>query len=155
MHYSKSILSLFICASLVSCSTKVERPLEIEFASQKIVDAGSFGLKTTLRNWDETSSVKVSGPTKIVDDYEMKVGKRLHCHNEAQEYVYTLTNADGENLFVELREYPDGFAFRYRLPNVQDGEQLIDEATSYKVPEGANRWIPGFAHDANYEQLFH
>lgn len=154
MHYTKSILSLFICASLFSCSTKVERPLEIEFASQKIVDASSFGLKTTLRNWDETSSIKVSGPTKIVDDYEMKVGKRLHCHNEAQEYVYTLTNADGENLFVELREYPDGYAFRYRLPNVQDGEQLIDEATSYKVPEGAKRWIPGFAHDANYEQLF-
>jgi len=154
MHYSKSILSLFVLgATLVSCQ-KEQRSLEISFANQKIVETSSFGLTTTLRNWDETSTISVAEPKTIVDDYQMVTGKRLHCHNEAQEYVYTLTNADGDNLYVDFREYKDGYAFRYRLPNVIDGECLVAEATSYQVPAGAKRWIPGFAHDSNYEQLF-
>ena len=96
---------------MASCS-KEQKPLEITFANQQIVPTSSFGLTTSARAWDSTAVVSVVGPTKIVDDYQMVTGKRLHCHNEADGYVYTLTNANGDNLFVDFREYQDGFAFR-------------------------------------------
>ena len=139
-------------ALVTSCSEP--RELEVTVAGHQVVSPQSFGLTTSLRSWDETAQVSVAGPTKIVDDYVMKTGKRLHCHNEAQQYVYTLTNAAGDKLMVELCEYSDGYAIRYRLPNVQEGELLLDEATAYSVPEGAKRWIPRFTPDSNYEQMF-
>lgn len=149
-----SLIALLGLGAMCLTSCTEPKPLEIRFAGQEVVSTNSFGLSTTLRSWDETSTIKVSGPKTVIDDYEMRTGKRLHCHNEAQEYVYTLTNANGDKLMVDYREYPDGFAFRYRLPNVLDGELLISEATAYSLPTGAKRWIPKFAHDSNYEQMF-
>lgn len=137
-----------------SCTNNTPKALEISFAGQEIVGRNAFGLTTNLRSWDSTATVKVAGPALVIDDYVMKTGKRLHCHNEAQEYVFTLTNAMGENLMIDLREYGDGFAFRYRLPNVLEGEVLIGEETAFDIPAGARRWIPKFAHDSNYEQFF-
>lgn len=151
-------VTYFITALLmgsVICSCTEPKPLEVNFANQQIVATNSFGLTTNMRSWSGADAkISVKGPVTVVDDYQMVTGKRLHCHNEAQEYVYTLTNADGDRLNIDFREYPDGYAFRYRLPEVKDGELLIDESTAYALPTGAKRWIPGFAHDANYEQLF-
>ena len=152
----KYFVALAFCGAALfsSCTNNTPKALEISFAGQEIVGHDAFGLTTNLRSWDSTATVKVAGPALVIDDYVMKTGKRLHCHNEAQEYVFTLTNAKGENLMIDLREYGDGFAFRYRLPNVLEGEVLIDEATAFDIPAGARRWIPKFAHDSNYEQCF-
>ena len=152
----KYFVALAFCGATLfsSCTNNTPKALEISFAGQEIVGHDAFGLTTNLRSWDSTATVKVAGPALVIDDYVMKTGKRLHCHNEAQEYVFTLTNAKGENLMIDLREYGDGFAFRYRLPNVLEGEVLIDEATAFDIPAGARRWIPKFAHDSNYEQFF-
>ena len=152
----KYFVALAFCGAALfsSCTNNTPKALEISFAGQEIVGRDAFGLTTNLRSWDSTATVEVAGPALVIDDYVMKTGKRLHCHNEAQEYVFTLTNAMGENLMIDLREYGDGFAFRYRLPNVLEGEVLIDEATAFDIPAGARRWIPKFAHDSNYEQFF-
>ena len=153
----KNLLSVaLVCGAMTmaACSEPERKNLEITFAGQQIVGADGFGLTTNMRHWDSASVVSVTGPATVIDDYMMKTGKRLHCHNEAQAYVFTLTNAEGEELNIDLREYHDGFAFRYRLPKVLDGEVLVAEATAYDVPKGAKRWIPKFAHDSNYEQLF-
>ncbi len=152
----KYFVALAFCGAALfsSCTNNTPKALEISFAGQEIVGRDAFGLTTNLRSWDSTATVEVAGPALVIDDYVMKTGKRLHCHNEAQEYVFTLTNAMGENLMIDLREYGDGFAFRYRLPNVLEGEVLIGEATAFDIPAGARRWIPKFAHDSNYEQFF-
>ena len=152
----KYFVALAFCGAALfsSCTNNTPKALEISFAGQEIVGRDAFGLTTNLRSWDSTATVEVAGPALVIDDYVMKTGKRLHCHNEAQEYVFTLTNAMGENLMIDIREYGDGFAFRYRLPNVLEGEVLIDEATAFDIPAGARRWIPKFAHDSNYEQFF-
>ena len=152
----KYFVALAFCGAAMfsSCTNNTPKALEISFAGQEIVGHDAFGLTTNLRSWDSTATVKVAGPALVIDDYVMKTGKRLHCHNEAQEYVFTLTNAMGENLMIDLREYGDGFAFRYRLPKVLEGEVLIGEATAFDIPAGARRWIPKFAHDSNYEQFF-
>ena len=148
-----SYLLLLLPLCMTSCTE--QKPLALSFANQEIVSTGSFGLKTNLREWNGADAkISVSTPKSIVEDYDMRTGKRLHCYNEGKEYVYTLTNANGDKLNIDYREYKDGYAFRYRLTDVKEGELLVDEATTYTLPVGAKRWIPIFTHDSNNEQMF-
>lgn len=153
MKLNSLFTTFFVTLTLCSCTE--QRPLALSFADQDIVSTSSFGLKTNLREWSGADAkISVSAPKSIVEDYDMRTGKRLHCHNEGKEYVYTLTNANGDKLNIDYREYKDGYAFRYRLTDVKEGEVLVDEATAYTLPTGAKRWIPIFTHDSNYEQMF-
>ena len=56
---------------------------------------------------------------KVTDDYQMLTGKRLHCHNEANEY------RSGKML---LRVYNNGIALR-------------NTEVTYHIPEGMHRWM--------------
>ena len=56
----------------------------------------------------------------------MLSGKRLHCSNEANEYV--VKAPDGQ---LELRLYNDGLAFRTSQPREM----------AYLIPEGTRRWM--------------
>ena len=68
---------------------------------------------------------------KVKDDYQMLVGKRLHCTNEANEYRCG-------NLV--LRMYNDGIAFRYEYTGLQH-QKHPEEQTAYIIPEGTRRWM--------------
>ncbi len=67
---------------------------------------------------------------KVTDDYQMLTGKRLHCHNEANEY------SSGN---VLLRVYNDGIAIR-------------NTEVSYRIPEGTRRWMQQWCD--SYEGFF-
>lgn len=82
---------------------------------------------------------------KVKVDYRMVSGKRLHCKNVANEYVGEL----GPSARVVLRLYNDGLTFRYEYQ--QDSPQPR-EATSYRIPEGMNRWMQQWAD--SYEGFF-
>ena len=62
----------------------------------------------------------------LKEDYTMLSGKRLHCSNEANEYV--VKAPDGQ---LELRLYNDGLAFRTSQPREM----------AYLIPEGTRRWM--------------
>ena len=67
---------------------------------------------------------------KVTDDYQMLTGKRLHCHNEANEY------RSGDML---LRMYNNGIALR-------------NTEVTYRIPEGMHRWIQQWCD--SYEGFF-
>ena len=67
---------------------------------------------------------------KVTDDYQMLTGKRLHCHNEANEY------SSGN---MVLRVYNDGIAIR-------------NTEVSYRIPEGTRRWMQQWCD--SYEGFF-
>ena len=67
---------------------------------------------------------------KVTDDYQMLTGKRLHCHNEANEY-------NSGNMV--LRVYNDGIAIR-------------NTEVSYRIPEGTRRWMQQWCD--SYEGFF-
>ena len=92
---------------------------------------------------------KAAWKWKVNEDYMMVVGKRKHCHNEANERIYTYSNPDGKVLDVILRLYNDGVAIRYKLP---DGTVVTEDRTAYTVRDWTNRWISPLKTD--YESFF-
>ena len=71
------------------------------------------------------------GPSRIKTDYQMLIGKRLHCTNEANEYRMG-------NLVMRL--YNDGLAFRYEYKGLQHVKAPAEQ-TAYIIPEGIKRWM--------------
>ena len=71
------------------------------------------------------------GPSHIKTDYQMLIGKRLHCTNEANEYRMG-------NLVMRL--YNDGLAFRYEYKGLQHVKAPAEQ-TAYIIPEGIKRWM--------------
>ena len=71
------------------------------------------------------------GPSRIKTDYQMLIGKRLHCTNEANEYRMG-------NLVMRL--YNDGLAFRYEYKGLQNVKAPAEQ-TAYIIPEGIKRWM--------------
>ena len=71
------------------------------------------------------------GPSRIKTDYQMLIGKRLHCTNEANEYHMG-------NLVMRL--YNDGLAFRYEYKGLQHVKAPAEQ-TAYIIPEGIKRWM--------------
>ena len=70
-------------------------------------------------------------PSRIKADYQMLIGKRLHCTNEANEYRMG-------NLVMRL--YNDGLAFRYEYKGLQNVKAPAEQ-TAYIIPEGIKRWM--------------
>ena len=89
---------------------------------------------------DATSTPKKA--QKVKADYQMLIGKRLHCVNEANEY------RAGDMVF---RLYNDGLVFRYEYTGLQSGK-APEEPTAYIIPEGTKRWMQQWT-DA-YEGFF-
>lgn len=162
--------SIFACVISSSCDTgrvcspngKVEVSL-CEDANNK----GKFFLLTnsvadTIRLGFETENfsfssdltlVCYSSAQSITEDYTVKHGKRLHPHNEGNERTFTFSTANKQTLDVIIRAYNDGFAFRYAINGLDiDSTKVINEATTYSIPEKADRWLMPF--NTGYEQPF-
>ena len=73
--------------------------------------------------------------TKMVVDYNMLAGKRLHCSNVANEYHAEI--AKGQKMV--MRVFDDGIAFRYELAGSAVKERK--ENTAFLIPEGVKRWM--------------
>lgn len=142
--------SFILSISLLSCLSANAQVISI--VGNDIMKSADFGITTNMRKWEsQTRMARATEPKKIVENYIMITGKRSHCHNEGVERVYAITNQDRDTLFVRMRQYNDGYAFRYELNNLKDGEVITDERTKFHVPATANRWMqqhngPGYEH---------
>jgi alpha-glucosidase len=84
---------------------------------------------------------KTSKLTSVKDAYVALHGKRSQCQNAATEVVFTFENPDKLRLNVAVRAYNDGLAFRYAFPETTGKHVMLDELTSYTIPEGTKRWL--------------
>ncbi len=114
----------------------------INYKGETVVPEVRLGLRTDRQNYADSLKLKAVSEVKAVtDDYVMLTGKRSHCVNHASEQVYSFENPNGGQLDVTIRAYDDGVAIKYSIPEAAEGENIVDELTTYEVPEGANRWM--------------
>ena len=115
--------------------------LRLSYENQLVLDIPEVGYE------GQTAKPALCFVQKVKADYQMLAGKRLHATNEANEYATPL----GKNTKLVVRLYNDGLAFRYELSQLAD-ELLPKEKTTYRIPEGVNRWFQQWT-DA-YEGFF-
>ncbi len=166
--FSLALFAFVACQGPVTASRELKSPDKTTILRQVEGEALGFELLTSDENGlhnilsipqtglclDGVGDLKLKslrGPKKIVDDYTMPTGKRLECHNEANEYVYGFVSDSGVKMDLVMRVYNDGLAFRYVFSGL-DGAKLDEELTEYLVEEGDRRWTQRF--NKPYEDFY-
>ena len=107
----------------------------LSYQKQSVLEIPSIGYGGIVKKTGKAHRIKA--------DYQMLTGKKLHCTNEANEYLVTLD--DGVRLVMRL--YNDGLAFRYE--GVKEPQK---EQTAYRIPAGTKRWLQKWTD--SYEGFF-
>ena len=147
---------ILAAVALVACSSekiseieyKVENAeqgatLAVNYAKTPVVLFEKLGLLTELDSasvWNCTESRNL--PDGNIE-YDMLIGKSLHCSNIYTAEEFTLTDAEGREQLVEVRVFPDGFALRYTLgKGYEQPVRLLSEHTTWSIPSSeSRRWL--------------
>ena len=114
----------------------------LHYKGGTVVPGVRLGLRTDRQDYAGNLKLEAVSEVKAVtDDYVMPAGKRSHCVNHASEQVYSFGNPDGGRMDVTIRVYNDGVAVKYGIPEAEDGENIVDELTTYEIPGEASRWM--------------
>ena len=114
----------------------------IHYKGETVVPGVRLGLRTDRQDYAGNLKLEAVSEVKAVtDDYVMPAGKRSHCVNHASEQIYSFGNPDGGRMDVTIRVYNDGVAVKYGIPEAEDGENIVDELTTYEIPGEASRWM--------------
>lgn len=123
-------------------------------ATIAILDWSNLGLIRSDQDFSKKLKFIGESETRSVHDYYTLIhGKKSICENLANEKTFHFKNLYGEPLDVIFRAYNDGVCFRYSFPGHSDEElRLIDEQTSFFIPEGTVRWLQDY--EISYERFF-
>jgi hypothetical protein len=105
--------------------------------------ASNLGLELEGADLAHKLTLAGTSPVKpIRDTYDMAVGKRRHITYAANEQVYTVRNAQRQQMDVVLRVSNDGVAFRYvvREPALPQ-KKFTTETTSFVFDKSARAWL--------------
>ena len=130
-HRNLQLLAICLLSTLSAGAWRAVSPngkISLELKEGKY--AVSYGKQQVLLI-DAPNADTPIGPSRIKADYQMLIGKRLHCTNEANEYRMG-------NLVMRL--YNDGLAFRYEYKGLQHVKAPAEQ-TAYIIPEGIKRWM--------------
>lgn len=89
----------------------------------------------------------VSYAKAIASDYSMLTGKRAHCHNEGNEYLFSLS----VDTLLRLRLYNDGITFRYEYSDLRH-QTVGQEGTIFDLSGARNYWLQKYTN--NYEGFY-
>ncbi len=107
-----------------------------------IIPVVNLGLARSDQDFHkELTFVKAGKPILINEKYTTLIGKRSECSNTANEVVVTFENPDKSKLNLILRAYNDGLTFRYEFPDKKGTYKILDEHTSYQIPDNTTRWL--------------
>ena len=110
----------------------------VSYDGKSVLQISSVGVVTSAKSG--LSFLQMSKAAKVKADYKMLSGKRQHCVNQGNEYVFSYKYSDGSPMRLVMRLFNNGMAFRYELSGLKN-ERLKDELTTYRISEGTRRWM--------------
>ena len=117
----------------------------------EVLKITSYGLLTKDGGGKGLSLQTVSEPRLLKEHYQMSIGKKSECSNEAHEIVYSFVDQLQRPMRMVVRIYDDGVAFKYELEGLQH-TAITQDQTIYHIPEGTRRWIQKWTEP--YEEFF-
>ena len=108
-----------------------------------MLDASPLGLVANFGDFSRGMKVTGCKVDTVADTYAMNRSKASSMSYKATHLVWSLENADKQQIHVEFMVTDNDVAFRYFLP--KDGEtgsvRVMDEATGFRLPEGTTTFI--------------
>ena len=117
----------------------------------EVLKIADYGLLTKDGGGKELFLQAVSEPRLLKEHYQMLLGKKSECSNEANEIVYSFVDKLQRPMRMLVRLYDDGVAFRYELDGLLH-TAITEDKTVYHVVEGTRRWIQEWTEA--YENFF-
>jgi len=164
-----SVLILLGSTMVFSQIAEVSSPnqrINIELYNQIVQDNSSWYLKVTYKNNEisceaipridlgltcssgdyskDLKFLKADKPVLINEQYAALHGKRSQRSNSANQVVVSFGNSARVKLNLIIRAYNDGVAFRYEFSEKGEPCIVIDELTTYTIPDGTKRWLEKF-----------
>ena len=118
---------------------------------KQVLNITGYGLLTQDGGGRSLVLRSVSEPRHISENYQMLMGKKRDCKNEANEIVYTFVDDLQRPMHMRVRLYDDGVAFRYELEGLQH-TAITEDMTTYHISEGTRRWFQQW--NEAYEDFF-
>jgi alpha-glucosidase len=119
----------------------------IDRDGRPVILPSPLGLELTTADFTRNVSiVSRSFISGVSDDYTMRVGKKSHIAYRANEQVFSVINAQKQQLTLTFRVSNDGVAFRYAVTDsVLRKKQLRKETTGFQVADTSKAWIQPMA----------
>jgi alpha-glucosidase len=114
----------------------------IQFENSLVIQNAPLGLERDDASFSNNMVFISQKTSKIRDEYQLEVGKRLHINAEANQIEYLLKNANGDEISLQVRAYNEGIAFRYAFSQTDNKKHtIVEEKTGFKFPLTAKTWI--------------
>jgi len=107
------------------------------------------GVSFAKEEYDFTGKLKQKSVSfSVIDeDYTLPTGKRSVYQNKANEMTVAYVNDHGKTMYLVVRAYNDGVAFRYAFDN-NETMQVKEELTTLVIPETSDVWAMEYQIDS-------
>ncbi|MCD8167448.1 MAG: glycoside hydrolase family 97 N-terminal domain-containing protein [Bacteroides sp.] len=115
----------------------------VSYKEKEVIETSPLGIVREDEQFSRDLKFLSKSSLSLIDEeYTLKSGKRLACHNFAHEQVLTFGNENGKQVELIVRAYNDGVALRYRFPEKGDSTyKVISEETGFKLSPAGTAWI--------------
>ncbi len=123
---------------------------QLSYLNQAVVLDSRFGLKVNGENWEQNIVIKAIESRAVDKDWTPIYGERSNVKDQFNESVFYLNKEENKNkqLKIVVRVYNQGMAFRYMIPELENGGPLIKitgESTEFRFPDATKAWFTPFA----------
>jgi len=108
-----------------------------------IVKSSRLGIERADESFTDYLSLINATATTIDEHYTLKIGKKKINYANANGTSIEFKNNHNAIVYVDMRVYNDGVAFRYRFEAPAKKVTVKNEATEFVIPEGKT-WIQNY-----------
>lgn len=122
-------------------------------SSDVIIKPSQLGVEHDDQNFTSNLSFVKTSSKKIDEHYTLKIGKQKVNHATGNETIVAFKNSNNAIVYIDLRAYNDGIAFRYRFETPSKKVTVTKEATEFVIPEGKS-WIQNYDLPADWNPSY-
>ena len=130
----------------------------IVYKGETLVENAAAGLEFADGYFGKDLRIRAGKVTRIIDDYDMPIGKASHIHSESNACIVKLSDASGRCVEMHIRTFDDAVAYRWVIPEQKSMSELAirSETMDLKTvgdPVMKGMVLPGFkcSHEGLYE----
>ena len=102
------------------------------------VDTSRLGIILEDRRFTDELRITGSQQGSGVSEYALLTGKQRKIAKPYSETRYTVANAAGQTMYIDLRQYADGIGFRYVFPD--SNLTVVSELSEFRLPAALTAW---------------